>query len=80
MDKLLKILTSCKNKLLKIYAGWKNLLFPNPEIEELAKKRIVICIDNKCNNLNEYDICEKCGCYIPAKVRSPKEKCPEKLW
>lgn len=68
------------SKLSEIYEGWENLVFKSPKIEELAKKRVVICVGNKCGNLNEYNVCIKCWCYIPAKVRSPKQKCPEKLW
>ena len=67
--------------LSEIYSGWKNLAFLNPEVEELAKKRIVICVSNQCKYFaSEHKICEKCGCYTPAKVRSPESKCPENLW
>jgi hypothetical protein len=64
--------------LEEIYNGWKNYLFPNLQIEELAKKRAVICVN--CPKLKSNKVCSICGCYIPAKVRSPRSKCPIKKW
>lgn len=67
--------------LLEIYDGWKNLIFENPEAEELAKKRIAICV-----NCDEFKLknktCKLCGCYMPAKVRSRQSTCAasEKKW
>lgn len=66
------------SKLSEIYEGWKNFAFPSPIIEENAKKRIGICVD--CDNLNDRNICKLCGCYMPAKVRSPKSKCRLRKW
>ncbi len=66
------------NVLSEIYAGWKNLTFPNPQIEIEAKRRIAICVD--CNRLRKNKTCELCGCYMPAKVRSPKSRCKLKKW
>lgn len=68
------------NSLLEqIYDGWKNYIFPNEEMELLAKKRIRFCVD--CDKLiKQSKICGKCGCYVPAKVRSKKSKCPLNLW
>lgn len=67
-----------KNKLEEIYEGWKNYAFPNDNVETEAKKRIAICV--KCNLLTKRMRCSKCGCYMPAKVRSLKSKCPIKKW
>lgn len=64
--------------LREIYDGWKNFAFPNPEVEKLAKKRIEICVD--CEFLTKNKSCEKCGCYMPAKTRSPRSTCPENKW
>jgi hypothetical protein len=61
------------NRLLEIYAGWKNFTFPNPKIEEEAKRRIAICVD--CDKLTKRNTCKLCGCYMPAKVRSLRSKC-----
>jgi hypothetical protein len=67
------------SRLSEIYIGWKNFTFPNLKIEELAKKRIEICV-NDCNKLNKRNFCKLCGCYMPAKVRSPKSHCYLKKW
>jgi hypothetical protein len=70
----------------EIIEGWTNLIFENPIVEEIAKKRIAICAgddDNdikKCAFFTGFKTCEKCGCYMPAKVRSLQSDCPEKYW
>ena len=66
------------SRLSEIFEGWKNLTFPNPTIEKEAKKRMEICVD--CDSLNHRNFCNKCGCYMPAKVRSPKSKCRLRMW
>ena len=66
------------SKLSEIYDGWKNLTFQNPKVEEMAKNRIAICVE--CNKLNKRNTCMICGCYMPAKVRSPKSRCKIKKW
>lgn len=75
-------------KLEEIYVGWKNLVFPSAEVEELAKKRIEICVDcivptgdgRETNGLAPNNRCIKCKCYMPAKTRNPKSFCPLKKW
>lgn len=66
------------SRLSEIYEGWKNFTFQNPAVEEKAKKRIVICVG--CNNLTQRNMCVLCGCYMPAKVRSPKSHCRIRKW
>lgn len=67
--------------LEEIFFGWKNTVFKNEKVEELAKERIKICTDKKqCTKLLKSKRCSLCGCYMPAKVRSPRSKCPKKLW
>ena len=68
------------SRLSEIYEGWKNLTFPNPKVEEIAKKRMAICVENKCKKLNARNYCMVCGCYMPAKTRSKASKCPLKKW
>ena len=68
------------SQLVEIFEGWKNLTFPNPQIEDLAKKRITICVKNDCKKFKENKTCAMCGCYMPAKVRSRKSKCLKGLW
>jgi hypothetical protein len=64
-------------KLMFIYDGWGNLIFPSPEVEKLAKTRADICAS--CDD-NKNNICGKCGCYIPAKCRAREDKCPVNKW
>jgi len=66
--------------LSEIYEGWKNLTFPSPQVEELAKKRIAICVSNECGKFRKNKSCALCGCYMPAKVRSSKSKCRIGKW
>jgi recombinational DNA repair protein RecR len=66
------------SKLSEIYEGWKNFTFPNPKIEAEAKRRIEICI--VCDKLTKRNTCKLCGCYMLAKVRSPKAHCILKKW
>jgi hypothetical protein len=68
------------SKLSEIYNGWKNYVFPNPQVEELAKKRIEICVKNDCGKFTHTNTCKLCGCYMPAKVRSIKSTCVLKKW
>jgi len=67
-------------KFKQIVEGWKNYIFPNSEVEIKAKKRLEICITNKCCKLTIKNICKVCGCFIPAKVRSLDQHCPLKKW
>jgi hypothetical protein len=68
------------SQLSEIYDGWKNYMFPSPQVEELAKNRIAICVENKCGKFQKNKSCALCGCYMPAKVRSPKSRCMQKRW
>ena len=45
--------------------------------EELIAERKAICMG--CN-LNDIGRCSKCNCYLYAKIRIKKEKCPENKW
>ena len=65
-------------KLSEIYSGWKNIMFQTPKVEKIAKKRMEICIG--CPMLSKRNICDLCGCYMPAKVRSTKSFCVAKKW
>lgn len=70
---------SWKDKLGEIYSGWANLIFPNKEVEELAKQRAEHC--SRCEH-NVNNTCSLCGCPLAAKTRSTKEtnKCPIGKW
>jgi len=66
------------SRLTEIFIGWKNYTFPNPKVEEEAKRRMTICVE--CNKLNNRNFCMICGCYMPAKVRSKRSKCSLNKW
>lgn len=66
------------SQLSEIFEGWKNFSFSNTRIEHEAKRRIEICV--KCPKLTKRNFCELCGCYMPAKTRSPKSHCIIKKW
>lgn len=68
------------NILLEIFEGWKNLVFENPQVEMEAKRRMSICVKNKCKKFTSRKTCDVCGCYMPAKVRSPQSRCPIAMW
>lgn len=65
----------------EIFQGFKNLIFKDEDIEPLAEERLKICHvcpirdDTRCSKANG-----GCGCYLEAKVRSPKSKCPKDKW
>lgn len=67
----------CKTRFERIIEGWANLTFKNKEVEQIAEHRAHVCAVCRQNNNNW---CLICKCYIPAKVRSRTEQCPEKLW
>lgn len=66
------------SRLSEIYDGWKNYIFPTPEIEALAKERMEVCVT--CEHLSRFNICTKCSCPNVGKVRSPTSICLENKW
>ena len=78
---------------INVLNGWKNYITDNKEIEELAKKRALICVEcpsKKDSTLFGWvkdeikeisaTVCKECDCPIAMKVRSKKEKCPLNKW
>lgn len=82
-------------KLGIIYDGWKNYIFPNEEVEKVAKERANECAE--CEHMRElgFDLglvfnnkffkywgCDLCKCPIGKKIRSMKEtnKCDDNRW
>ena len=66
-----------KSKLQKIIEGWGNVLFPDPEVENVAKYRALRCAT--CD-FNKMEICSKCNCPIIAATRSMDHDCPIGRW
>lgn len=69
----------------EIYPGWRNWVFHDPKMKELAIRRGAICKD--CEHLNHFIRskrwgmkCGKCGCPIAMKVYSPTTRCPMGKW
>ena len=44
----------------------------------IAEQRVKIC--QKCENLNNWNTCKACGCWIPLKARLWFTKCPIDKW
>lgn len=81
--------------LSQIVEGFKNYSFPTEHNEKEAIRRAEICAscpyanphrlfkklldDNKIEHIKGLG-CDKCGCLLSAKVRSPLSKCPEGKW
>lgn len=64
-----------KNKWQLIIEGWGNYLFPNAEVEMIAKTRALIC--SACT-YNKLGLCTKCvgiPCPISTKTRSMDQTC-----
>jgi hypothetical protein len=61
----------------EIIEGWGNYIFPDPEVEKIAKERALIC--SECPN-NKLGICSECGCPLISKTRSINSKCPINKW
>ncbi len=68
------------SKIAEIWVGFRNLIFGNPTIKKMAEEREAICALCPHAGLELYLHCNLCGCYIPAKSRSPKSKCPDGRW
>lgn len=73
-------------KASNIVEGYYNLVIKDNVVEELACKRISICLACEFKvplvRVNEkwYFSCSKCNCPIDAKTRSTGERCPLGKW
>jgi hypothetical protein len=65
------------SKLKEIYEGWKNVIFPTPEIKALAKERALVCAE--CDVL-VFGVCSRCCCPHMGKTHSPDSRCPMNKW
>lgn len=77
------------DKVESITEGWKNFVFKNNEVEQVAKERAEICI--VCPHRKEIAIelrnenigklaCDICDCPLSSKLRSMMESCPDGRW
>ena len=63
--------------MAEILSGWKNVVFPNENVEKIAEARAGICAGCEFNVNSR---CKKCGCPLIAKTRSMQSQCPIKKW
>lgn len=83
-----------ENRLMAIISGFKNYVFPDKNIEEIAHKRAAICAacplavttmmkqllpDDSIKEIEGLK-CSECGCILSAKVRQAYESCPKNKW
>ena len=72
------------SKFPEIVDGWKNIIFPDDKVEEMAYQRLEICKGCDKNStpdkVNFKSYCKGCGCVLTAKARSPQSKCPLDKW
>lgn len=66
-----------KGRLQIILEGLGNYLFPNEEVEKVAKMRALRCATCDFNIL---EMCTKCNCSIPLKIRSMDSECEINRW
>lgn len=67
------------SKIRNIITGWKNLIVEDKLLTPLFEQRFQTC--NNCpGDNNKLNVCVLCGCFIPAKCRSPEENCPASYW
>lgn len=62
-----------------VFIGWYNVL--TNHMSDEAKARYEIC--KKCEKnikIGKVHICSECGCVLPQKCASPKEKCLMNKW
>ena len=65
------------SQIKDIFTGWKNLL--TGKETPTQKSRLKKCA--ACPELRgATKTCNKCGCYMPAKVTLPDAKCPLNKW
>ena len=72
-------MTCCGKKIKNIVTGWTNLA--RRKTNDLIKARLKACRNCGSNRWKGMRMwCKECGCYIPAKVRVPDEKCKLGKW
>jgi hypothetical protein len=64
----------------KHYTEEELLSIAEAKIEKIpfAKRRYAICLD--CEEISKIRTCNKCGCFMPLKVRLSGAECPIGKW
>ena len=63
------------SKAKDIFVGFKNLITGQETPDE--ERKLKIC--STCS-FRKKKYCGVCGCYLPAKVKSPGSECPKNKW
>jgi hypothetical protein len=71
-----------------IYEGIKNSIIRDEFVEDVAKKRMAICIEcpeidldgSKCEMPGTQPCCGNCGCSLGFKTRALSAECPLEEW
>lgn len=80
---------SSLKKLGEIARGYSKLMLQKLELtsdeqREMSQNRLKICREGfngkKCPFMRDFEVCGKCGCYLPAKTQDKYSECPEKHW
>ena len=66
-------------KIRDVLEGWFNMLFRRRYMAELARARLTECNGCEFKKLKT-NTCGICGCFLPAKARVFRQKCPEGKW
>lgn len=78
-------------RMKQIAEGWKNVVVKNTHAEDVASKRLQICLSCPSHSVNAKktgtyksarvdDHCIECGCPLISKTRCLSCDCPLKKW
>ena len=56
-----------------------NILFVSEEVQKQRKELCDSC-EHKSTVFNKIDLCNQCGCIIPAKIKLIDANCPINKW
>jgi hypothetical protein len=66
-------------RIKSIIHGWYLWVTSNKEANALSETRTPIC--NLCQHRNKLlNVCNECGCFLPAKTRVKDAQCPHDYW
>ncbi len=67
------------SKLSAIIRGWYYYLTASSKNKKLSSERTAIC--NNCQHrYKRLNLCNACGCFLPAKTRVEDAQCPHEYW
>jgi hypothetical protein len=64
---------------MAIIKGWYLYLTSDKKANLLSETRLPVCMH--CQHRNKHlNVCNECGCFLPAKTRVKDEQCPHNYW